>query len=302
MKKNVNSGWNSFSTVILAGLGIATAFNLLICRFNPVFILNENQLLYLFSSMAQVIGGIFGLTLTAYVFFVDKFKESAKEDDTYYDATASLLNRYFYSLIIIAFTCGVTVFLCIVGIIIMHHWTIIFPFIVNESVFLFLIGVVSILIFGTMLLDPGKLDKEIVKLKNQAELFYRPSGSTLNGDFKAFLKTYNMLEQVIIDFAQAREGRDSTASSKYKPKIIQALSILNGNEIINGALLKELNELRMYRNALVHGLDFTVSDYACKRIADIYRKLSAAYEVFKKSGIDSKEWTTAIRNVYDLSH
>lgn len=303
MKKHLLARRSHFSITILCGLGIATLISVFSSiYFEPMVILNENQLLYLFSAMAQTIGGVFGLTLTAYVFFVDKFKESAKNDDTYYEATAALLNRYFYILILIAVTCGATIIMCIVGIVVLHNWIVVYPFIIDESVLLFLIGIISILVFGTMLLDPEKLDKEIAKMKKQAEEYYQAAGSTESGDFSDFLKTYNLLEKVIIEFAKECVKGQTTYYQTYKPQIIQSLKVLNKSEIINGALLSEINELRMYRNGLVHGVDFNVTQDACSRISEIYNALKHAFDIFKNNGRDSEEWITAIRNVYGLTH
>ena len=79
MEKKRSGLFSGFGVLIIWGI-IGSAVLSIIASFlcHPKFLLNENQLLYLFSSMAQIIGSVFGLTLTAYVFFVDKFRESAK--------------------------------------------------------------------------------------------------------------------------------------------------------------------------------------------------------------------------------
>ena len=77
--------------------------------------------------------------------------------------------------------------------------------------------------------------------------------------------------------------------------------MLGFNEIVNGSLLNEINELRMYRNGLVHGVDFDVAQDACDRISEIYDALRQAFEVFKNHGRNSEEWTAAIKKVYKLS-
>ena len=73
------------------------------------------------------------------------------------------------------------------------------------------------------------------------------------------------------------------------------------NEIVNGSLLNEINELRMYRNGLVHGVDFDVTQDVCDRISEIYDALTHAFDVFKNYGRNSEEWTAAIKKVYNLS-
>ncbi len=298
---NSNKNRSKFSAIIFVSLVLATCINFIISFFEPIFILNENQLLYLFSSMGQIIGGVFGLTLTAYVFFADKFKESTKEDDTYYDATTALLNRYFRILIAIAVSCGMTILSCVVGIITLHNLTTTYPLIINESVFLFIISLISILAFGAMLLDPAKLDKEITNMKNKAKEFYKTANLSVPGDFMDFLKSYNLLENIIFEFASECMKRQSNYHYGYKPQIIQSLKVLGHNEIINGSLQNEINELRMYRNALVHGVDFSVPKELCNRTSKIYNALQKAFVIYKDYGRNSKEWEKAINEVYDLT-
>lgn len=65
-------------TIIICLLGVTVLNIIWALGGKPLFILNENQLLYLFSSMAQIIGGVFGLTLTAYVFLWISLKNLRK--------------------------------------------------------------------------------------------------------------------------------------------------------------------------------------------------------------------------------
>ena len=303
MKKEKPETLSPFSISILIGILCATLLSLIVALiFDPFFVLNENQLLYVFSSMAQIIGGVFGLTLTAYVFFVDKFKESTQGDDTYYDATSSLLRRFFQTLALIATACGLTILLSILGIISLHNWTTVYPFIINESVLLFVLSLVSILLFGVMLLDPDKLEKEI---KRQVEAVREQKATNRLGDFTDFLGNYNSLQEVLIEFASRLVYSKEVSPQdfrKYKPQIIQALKVLNGKQIINYSLLAEIDELRMYRNALVHGVDFTVSQDVCDRIEEIYSTIKNAYEVYLKEGTNSKQWEESIKKVYNLTN
>lgn len=301
MKKFSTKYWTSFSITISVCLFISTIASTILSFFPPLFLLNENQSLYLFSAMAQIIGGTFGLTLTAFVFFVDKFKESSKNDDILYDATNSLLCKYFYILIMIAITCGTSIFLCIIGIIILHNCTIVYPFIVNESIFLFIIGITSILLFGTTLLDPTKLDNEIFNMKKEVEKSYKNSNTTIPGDFRDFLKSYNLLECVIIEFAKKCLESQNTSRNNYRPQIIQSLDVLVHAEIITNLLQNEINDFRMYRNALVHGIDFSIPQDVCHRISEIYDVLRYAFDIYINKGKNSQEWTEAIKKIYDLS-
>ena len=275
LEKKRSGLFSGFGVLIIWGI-IGSAVLSIIASFlcHPKFLLNENQLLYLFSSMAQIIGSVFGLTLTAYVFFVDKFRESAKNDDTYYDATISLLRQFFNTLILIAVICGLTILTCILGIISLHNWTTAYPLLINESVLLFVLAVASILLFGVMLLDPEKLDKEI---KRQAESLHGPEKNDRLGD---------LLQEVVVNFASSLVYNTEVSSQffrDFKPQIIQSLKVLNGKQIINDALSTEINDFRIYRNGLVHGIDFTIPQSTCDRVKEIYNAINKVYEIYKSN-------------------
>lgn len=301
-KNKVKATMSCFNKVLWAGICISVIVSIILSRyFSTKFELNENQLLYLFSAMAQIIGGVFGLTLTAYVFFVDKFKESTKDDEILYDASMAILNRYFHILISLAITCGAIIFLCILGIIDLHNYKTKYSFIINEGVFLFLIGIAAILTFGALLLDPSKLDKEIEKMKKDAEKYYQDAHNPSSGDFREFLKTYNLLEHLIIEFAaECMKGKDVRIYN-YKPQIIQSLNVLYRCEIINDSLQSEIHGLRMYRNGLVHGVDFNVPQDICDRISKIYTTLQHVFNAFKDEGTNSVEFRKAIQQLYDMT-
>src|SRR3546814_11451832 len=53
---------------------------------NPILTLNENQILYLFSTSAQVLAGVYGLTLTGFIFFRNELSREELEDETLVEA------------------------------------------------------------------------------------------------------------------------------------------------------------------------------------------------------------------------
>ena len=63
--------------------------------------LNETQILYLFSTSAQVIAAIYGLTLTGFIFFRNELSREEFEDETLADAVENLKARYFVLLVFI---------------------------------------------------------------------------------------------------------------------------------------------------------------------------------------------------------
>ena len=143
--------------------------------------------------------------------------------------------------------------------------------------------------------------KKLVKrLKNDAEKHYK-SGASKEGDFREFLKSYNLLEHLIINFAEACLSENKQFLYDYKPRVIQSLKVLIKCEIVDYTLINEIHELRMYRNALVHGIDFSIAQEVCNRIQKIYEILNDAFRIYQEKGRDSDEWHSAREKVSELS-
>ncbi len=255
-------------------------------------LLNDNQLLYLFSAMAQVIAGLLGLTLTSYTFFVGKFQQDAddklQQDDSEYEAAKSLTRQYYGMIISISVVCGVTILACVLGIIFLSRGFFNgYAFIIDVSVCLFCVGFVSILFFGISILDPDKITKELAHEVLKFGIRY----GSYDDSFKnmgVFLTHYISLEKIITEFATEIMKR-FPASNRYKPydekpikkpMILQSMDVLVRSEQISPDERAEINNLRKVRNALVHELDVHVSDKQCKLIAGIYGELKDRYSAY----------------------
>lgn len=82
--KNIRKIVSYLQSVILLLIGITTAINIINCIYIKIqfVLLEENQLLYIYSSLAQVIGAILGLTIASYSMIDSKMKVYAENDDT----------------------------------------------------------------------------------------------------------------------------------------------------------------------------------------------------------------------------
>ena len=143
LKKHLPA-WNMLSWIIIVSLSVGLIGCIIISGHKSVFLMNESQLLYAFSTMAQVIAGMFGLTLTAYVFFADKFGKSAENEEDY-EATVSLIRQYYWNLILIASVCALAIILSLLGIASLYNWIGgIYNFIIDMSVTCCVISTISI--------------------------------------------------------------------------------------------------------------------------------------------------------------
>lgn len=312
--------WNCLSQTVAVGIIIGFSACVVCSLTTPFFLLNENQLMYLYSATAQVIAGVFGLTLTAYVFFADRLRNTA--DDDYYEVTISLLRQYYWDLCLISSVCGLSILCCVWGIISLNNlFGALYNFIIDLSIFYSTLAIISIIILGILLLNPNSLDKELESMAKSAEAsFYESETNNQNlnntsaANFATFIEIYNRLDEKIIEFASAlntdqnninkQSNRDrENPKHRQKPQILQSIDTLYRNEIINNQLKTELYELRRYRNGIVHGFSFDIPSSICDHIKAIYNALNEVYTIYNDYGEASREmeeWHKAIRNLSSL--
>ena len=98
-----------FSVLALFLGGVATS---LLGYLRPVLTLNENQILYLYSTTAQVLSAIYGLTLTGFIFFRNELSREEFGDESLEQAVEVLKKRYFRVLLFVTLLSMFTVLGC----------------------------------------------------------------------------------------------------------------------------------------------------------------------------------------------
>ena len=293
---------------------LATPLLSIFIALEPIFILSDEQLLNAFSSLAQLIGGLYGLYMTAYSFFLERMdskihtlqqsgnaqekttSESVKSDiisesnDHSVDALCAIRRNTFHGLVSITIFCFLTIIFCIMGIVSLkfnfqYASFPVFDTIVNTSFILFGISLIYIFFQSLKNLDPDATDKEVRRQANIAKNTLDTSTDHHHEnydkahqiDFKEFIRNYNTLHDLIITFAVAiiRSGSHKVDRRYFKPEIIQSLNVLCQAEIITRNQLGLIHAIRKYRNALVHGLDFDITP-------DIYYTLKHELEELEK--------------------
>lgn len=92
-----------FHKILLLSCIILSLLNLINCwifKIEYVF-LNENQILYIYSSLAQVIGALLGLTIAGYSMVDSKLKTLSETDTTITEYVEDTRHDYYISLMYI---------------------------------------------------------------------------------------------------------------------------------------------------------------------------------------------------------
>ena len=278
---------------------IATSFIII----KPLVVLRENQILYSMSTMAQVIGGLFGLVLAAYAIIDPKLKEIGAKDQQALDYVDLLRKQYFENIILLSITCAITILSCMATIYLYVFLSnILFSILINQATLFGVLSVVSILFFGCSLLNPNALNKFSKEERKEIEDKYASSES--EQDFRPFVLYYNKLEILITRYATELLENELIISNNVRNRneriqLFQSLDILMMNEIINREIYEAIDNLRRYRNAIVHSIENQrVNGELFNELKSLYKYLNEVYE--NKDNNEAR--VAAINSLYDYGH
>lgn len=272
-------GYKAILNIIIIGF-VCVYIN----RKNAVFILNENQILYLYSTTAQVIAGLYGLTLTGYVYFESRLNDISDNDETYIDHITTLKSEYFHDIFFIGIISGIAIIFSLICILSYREMKLdIFDVdaIFNLTMIVTLYCIISIISFSWKVLNPNKMNSISIKLKRKIEKEkmnieysdqFHENNFNVNLDeskdiYSEFMIIYSNLEKNLHEFADKVSNiyseysriNDTTIRAR-RPRVVTSIKVLEKNGIINNKDIEKLNYLRRYRNALIHGEDFKVDN------------------------------------------
>lgn len=88
-------------SIVLGTLFLACSVSMYFGVNRAIITISENQIMYLYSTSAQVLAAVYGLTLTGYIFFRGDLSREARADATRAEPVAKLERRYFQQLALI---------------------------------------------------------------------------------------------------------------------------------------------------------------------------------------------------------
>ena len=236
-------------------------FAVLDCFF-PLISYETDAVSTVMSTCAEVLAGLYGITLTGYIFFSDRFQNTSKEDESLYDAVQALLLRYNHMAGFISLMC----LICIVlgeGIVLYGTNTLLTQWLhrfwINETLLLYFLTFDLILYFVISVLDPHKVSR--ISSQKKAKL----SENTAPGDPEQFMSDWLAIEERWQSLREKliRDVRLVPGAGRNKPQIVHTLEILRNYGRISGGLWRKLDKLRQYHNLTLHDPGMTVSQEMC---------------------------------------
>jgi hypothetical protein len=239
--------------------------------------LGETQIMYLFSTSAQVIAAIYGLTLTGFVFLRNELNREEFEDETLADAVETLKARYFALLVFITVLVGFTLLLANLAIAYEGaDRANLYALIINGGQSAFLTSLCAISYFIFDVLSPQRIARASRTVQNKVD----PAGAgPLRGNLEEFLRNYNEIEMLIEDAGQPYQDISGGRYEKRYPRRLptsRLAEILLRNERIGQQLFARLRELISLRNSIIHGADPVVSQAIVEVSRDVLRELRVA--------------------------
>lgn len=239
--------------------------------------LNENQVLYLFSTTAQVVSAIYGLTLTGFIFFRNELSREEFEDETLAEAVDALKERYFVFLAFITFLVILTVLLSNLAIARESLGDAdLNSFIMNTGQSAFITSLFAIAYFVFDVISPRRIEKASRGLQKELDpsISYLPKGS-----LEEFLKNYNKIEALLNEKYLPYMQITSIPMERYRERRVSNIrlaEILLRNEQIDSSLFKDLRELITLRNSIIHGAEPIVSQKAVLMSKEVLERLQGS--------------------------
>jgi uncharacterized protein YutE (UPF0331/DUF86 family) len=259
------------STGAFLGLSVLTS---VIGLTSPWLTLNENQVLYLFSTSAQVIAAIYGLTLTGFLFFRNELTREANEDATLAEPIDELKDRYFNLLIFITGLVAVTLLLA--NLAISHEAsqrTELTTILINTGQSAFALSFIAIALFVFDVITPQRIERASQNLQNKLD----PSRDReARGSLEEFVRNYNQIEALLSEAGQPYNSLVALSAEVRQPRRVsntRLAEILFRSERISLSLYQRLRELITLRNAIIHGAEPIVSREIVEMSAGVLREL-----------------------------
>jgi len=239
--------------------------------FYPLIQLERDAVSSVMSTCSEVVAGLYGITLTGYIFFADRFQNTSKEDESLYDVVQALLIRYNR----MAGVISLLTLICIViaeGIVLYGNNTLmpekLYRFLVDETLLLFFWSFNFILYFVISVLDPQKVDR----ISNQKRS--KLSDDKDLGSLQEFLADYSAIEKRLMTLMEKLLSSSLPIPGRGKrPASVYTLETLRNYSRISFSLWRKLEKLRQYYNLTLHDPNMTVTQEMCELAKEVLKDL-----------------------------
>lgn len=261
--------------LILAGLTGVLQILVVLDSFFPLIEYAPDPVSSVMSTCSEVLAGLYGITLTGYIFFADRFKDTSQEDESLYDAVQALLLRYNHLAGFISLMCLICTVLA-EGIVLYGTNTLLpaglYRFWINETLLLCFGTFNLILYFVISVLDPHKINR--ISSHKKAAI----SEDTAQGSVEEFMAVWEQIEETLLALREdliSRMRFIPGSHVKGRPQMVQTLEVLRNYGRISMGLWRKLDKLRQYHNLSLHDVTMSVSQEMCDLAESVLAELKS---------------------------
>lgn len=271
MKRNIKK---YFTRGIIA-ISLLNILNALLLKWHLIF-LQKEQILSIFSSIAQIVAAFISVSIAVYGILDIK----SKTVDVDSDEAAVILHENLFDSLLGIIVCGVIdIALCMLTLALFESVDCLYDIFSTESIFLLAFLVFNLFCFANYL-NPKEIVEVAKRISNEMEREYEEKGEEIPYD--KFIVEYNRLESRLIEFSQK-----IVKNKEYynRPRLTDALQILQQNEILDWQMGKVIRDVQRYRNALVHNCDRqSVSVEIYEKLFKNLEYLNNIFEIYSEQG------------------
>lgn len=203
-----------------------------------VFItLNENQLLYFFSTLAQITAGLFGLTIAGYIFFINGLDKRVVDDELSKEFQTAFKQIYFNTFIMIGILATISIVLSLLGILLLNkNYNFIYDLIINICGIVFINGIGLMIGFFFDIINPNREKMMIEVLEKQ--IVGSDKYSKRNGNCAEFVSDVGEIEEILNKYILF-----SNLNSLYnKVSLYKVTDIMCKNKVIDYLLYRDIKK------------------------------------------------------------
>lgn len=258
--------------IAIAALGVYMQWVIVGVSVSRVQPFSMEALAGVLTTSAEVVAGLYGLTLTGYIFFLDRLQQKADDDELLEDIITLLKKRYHNMVLILSVTCFSVIALSFTYIIYDVESNLLPDYIYRfwgfEALLMVFVALVFNIYFVITVVDPDKIPRASLQYKQKLS-----SSETELGSLQEFLQDYEDIEELLM-----QKGK-GLAVSQIGTNPWKAIKHLNGKErieirkLLSDPLLKDLTILSQYYSYMVFSQEMTVTKEVCQLAKNVKNEL-----------------------------
>ena len=248
------------SVPIIAVLMIVSHIGVLIISSQESLFPGYEAMMTIVTTSAQIIAGLYGITLAGYTFFLSRIDALAASDCTLDYVTACIKNRFQY---LIWYITGNVLLAMLVSILLMccpmpesPNWGFLYRLICNAFILSVVFSIGLILYYSILVIDPNCIEKEAAKLKRKIGGRFAVPGNAVE-----FVSLYDRIEQRCN--ALLPENVLSQLHENKGKRFELTLELLEEQHPQLRPLINDLTRIHRYYACVVNCSPFSVSKEMC---------------------------------------